>query len=125
LTWRVEFDKHDWASDHVISIYRLVEIYRNYRRLEDAQNGAQLGAYAVNFKGKSIDEAPTPSRTEGKKDTPTCYCREVHWFHGCPYINELARLKDWKPDEATAKKVEERIASAPDWIKSKIEKLRQ
>ena len=126
LTWRVEFDKHKWASDHVTSIYRLVEIYRNYRRLETAQNSRDYhSANAISLQGKSVDEAPpTLSRTEGKKDTPTCYCRDVHWFQSCPYINKLVRPKDWKPDKATAKRVEERIASAPDWIKSKIEKLR-
>ena len=78
--------------------------------------------------GAPKDEAPkaptTPTLTAQKKDTPTCYCRDVHWFQDCPYINELARPKDWKPDKVTAKKVEERIASALDWIKSKIEKLR-
>jgi hypothetical protein len=124
LTWRVEFDKHDWAEDHVISISRLVEIYRNYRRLEAAQqkNRDQFGANAASFKDEAA-KAPTSSR---KKDTPTCYyCEDSHWFPGCPYINELARPKDWKPDRATAKKVEERIASAPPWYKQKIEMIRK
>jgi len=85
LTWRVKFNKHDWAKDHVISISRLVEIYRNYQRLETAQDSRdQLSINAVNFKGKSINGAPkgkaptTPTLTAQKKDTPTCYCREVH-----------------------------------------------
>ena len=37
----------------------------------------------------------------------------------------MVRSKDWKPDTATAKKVEERIASATEWTKSKIEKIRK
>lgn len=88
----------------------------------------------MSFQGESIgkapkvDEAPkapTPSRTARKNDTPTCYCEDVHWFQDCPYINESVQSKDWKPDKATAKKVEEKIASAPDWLKQKIEKIRE
>ena len=77
------------------------------------------------FKGKPPNGAPTPFRMVGKKDAPIYYCGDVYWFQGCPYINVSAQSKDWKPDEATAEKVEEKIASALDWIKSKIEKLRQ
>lgn len=91
----------------------------------------------MSFQGKLIDEAPkdeapkdkapttTPSRTARKKDTPPCYCGAVHWFQDCPYINESVRSKDWKSDKATAKKVEEKIANASDWTKSKIEKIRK
>ena len=77
----------------------------------------------MTFKGEPADR--TSSRTVGKKDTPTCYCGDVHWIQGCPFINESARLKDWKPDKAIAKKVEEKIASALEWVKLKIEKIRQ
>ena len=30
LMWRVEFNKHDWAKDHMISIHQLANIYQNY-----------------------------------------------------------------------------------------------
>ena len=98
--WRVEFNKYNWASNYITSINRLVEIYRNYRQLETAQNSRdQLSSNTVNFKGKSINgalknEAPkaftTPTLITQKKDTLTCYYREVYQFQDYPYINKLA-----------------------------------
>jgi len=97
LTWRVEFDKHDWASDHVILIYRLVEIYRNYRRLETAQqeNRAQFSANAVTFKGEPADD-PKPKPESSKEDSrkepkEPCVCGGRHPYYICWYLNEVNR----------------------------------
>jgi hypothetical protein len=100
----MKLDSDDTLSD----LYKIVEFFRNNRRLSNAQKGLAIyGAFPTSFKGQSID------KNESKKKNP-CLCGEIHRYKDCPYLMESARTKDWKSNPNIQKKIDKMLWKYPN-----------
>ena len=87
-----------------VTFFELIEYFRESHRLSMAQKGrASSGAFTATFQGQPADDT-----TEEKKLSP-CLCGIEHRYKDCPYLNELVRPKDWKPDLNLQKQIDEKL----------------
>jgi len=108
----------------------MMEYFRNDCRLINAQKDASHSAFAAFFQGKFIDgessdetntnaTSKTNSKSEDKRPRQ-CICGAEHSFKKCFYIVKSVWPKDWKPDPAIQKQVEEKIKNRLQRMKSAI-----
>jgi hypothetical protein len=128
--WKIEIQKSQAQGEELPSLYKMVEYFRNDRRLFNAlnQEGATHSAFTASFpgsiNGKSTDETiatPEPSGTRPKQ----CICGAEHQFKDCLYIVECLRPEDWEPDSAIQEQVEERIQEGSQKMKLAIKWARK
>jgi|SRR5271169_1606272 len=95
------------SGDALPDLYKIVELFRNNRRLYNAQKGlATHRAFPTSFQGQSID------KNESKKKSPYL-CGEVHRYKDCSCLIKSARTKDWKPNPNIQKKIDEKLRKYP------------
>ena len=57
--WKNELNKREWEKKMLPTFFKLVEIYRNYRRTELAQRGGtSRGSFGVTFKDELLNSKP-------------------------------------------------------------------
>jgi hypothetical protein len=106
----------------------MIEYFRNDRRLLNAQKGTPYGAFAASYQGKSLDdEKPDESKfnlnskPSGNDRKPKqCLCGKEHSFKECYYLVNSIRPKDWKPDQAIQKQVDEKVKKGSQRMKAAI-----
>ena len=85
-------EKQD-AGEALPDLYKMVELFRNNRRLANAQKGLPShSAFAATYQGKTLDSDNT--KTDGKPTFKrSCLCGVEHQFKDCPYLVESIRAK--------------------------------
>lgn len=100
------------------TLYKLIEKFRNHRRIHDASKEISQGAFAT-FKDEEQQK-----ETAGQKKNRPCLCGEDHRFAYCPYLVETARPEGWSPDETIQKLIEEKIKNS-EKLRETIDKARE
>ena len=117
----MRIQKKQDAGETVPDLYKMVKLFCNNWRLTNAQKAASHGAFAAAYQGKSLenlDDVKTDTKTDAKKKP--CVCGEDHQFKDCSYLIESVRVKDWKPDPAIQKQIDEKLENASSRMKSAI-----
>ena len=129
--WKIKFQMLEWKRKTLPSFFKLVEIYRNYRRMELAQKGKPpQRSFAVTFKEESTESSnskPESSADEKKKEgrpALRCLCGKRHYYNQCWYIAESTRPSGWRPNDKIQKKVDDKIANATPEKKARIEQIK-
>ena len=100
--WTINIQMKLDNGDALPNLYKIVELFRNNRRLSNAQKGlATHGAFPATFQGQLI-------KNDSEKKPP-CLCGGHHWYKECPYLIESIRIKDWKPNPSIEKKIDEKL----------------
>lgn len=91
------------SGEALPDLYKIVELFRNNRRFSNAQKGhATHRAFPASFQGHTID------KTKPEKRSP-CLCGDDHRYKDCLYLVESNRTKDWKPNLAIQKQIDEKL----------------
>src|SRR5271170_1633720 len=81
--WTINIQMKLDSGDALPDLYKIVELFRNNRRLSNAQKGlATHGAFPASFQGQSIE------KNEPEKNEP-CLCGEIHRYKDCPSYEGL------------------------------------
>jgi hypothetical protein len=125
--WMMRVQEKQDAGETLPDLYKIVELFRNNRRLVNAQKGLPShSAFPATYQGKPLSSSDNTSKTDGK---PTfrrpCLCGIEHQFKDCPYIVESIRTKDWKPDPAIQKQIDEKLEDASPRMKTSIKWARK
>jgi hypothetical protein len=125
--WRINIQATQSKGEALPSLYKMIEYFRNDRRILNAQKGASHGAFGASYQGKPLDgnadESKSNSNTKpsGNDRKPKhCLCGKEHPFKDCYYLVESIRPKDWKPDPAIQKQVEEKAKEGSPRMKAAI-----
>jgi hypothetical protein len=106
------------SGDALPDLYRIVELFRNNRRLLNAQEGlATHRAFPATFQGQSID------KNESKKKS-LCLCGGDHRCEDRPYLVESARTEDWQPDANIQEQIDTKLRNS-EYLCALIDKLRK
>jgi hypothetical protein len=113
--WRISIQKKQAAGKETLDLYKLIELFRNDRRLADAhsQKGGSHSAFAASFQGKSLENSDSATTVTDKGKKP-CLCGVQHRFRDCPYLIESIRPKDWKPDLTIQKQIDDKLRKRPN-----------
>jgi hypothetical protein len=116
--WMINIQVKLDTGDTIPDLYKIVELFRNNRRLINAQEGlATHGVFPASFQGQSID------KNESKKKSP-CLCGEDHRYKDCPYLMESARTEDWQPDTNIQEQIDTKLRNS-EYLRTLIDKLRK
>ena len=101
------------------TLYKIVKVYRNYRRQSMAHKSAKAmqAAFPATLQGQPLDEngytqqpkTESPSNHQSKSKKSPCLCGEEHQFRNYPYLIESKRSNDWKADPDVEKKIQDKI----------------
>src|SRR5947209_4048654 len=95
----------------------LVALRKRVAHTDNAQKGrASQGTFPASYQGQSLqpensddkksdDKKSDDKKTDDKKSKGLCLCGADHRFKACPYLIELIRSKNWKPDPAIQKQI--------------------
>ena len=128
------------GGEDLLDIYKLIELFRNIRRIENVSEKALASSHSVFliFQGSSDDKIDANANTNldtrqdarscGKIDdkaplTPYIY-RLKHYYNEYYYLVEVKRPKNQKPKEKIQRKIQEKLANDPrltSRIKSKTQ----
>ena len=104
-------------------LFKLIEKFRNHIRLRDVKkipNTTDNSAFSVSRTSSSESKSRITFRGNSSK-LGLCFCDRTHWWSDCYYLNEKIRSTDWKSNEKTQKKIDEKL-NEPE-IKAKVEKV--
>lgn len=91
---------------------KISNIFLRSHHADRASHGKSI--FATSFQGKdekgdaTADSATGSGESKSTNKPPKCLCNQRHYFGDCPYLNPLCREEEWKADEATQKKVEDK-----------------
>jgi len=122
--WIIELQRQADIGQNTVDLYKIVEFYRNYRRLSNAQKGrATHGAFPAAFQGQNQDSDRRSDGKRGKKRSQ-CLCGEEHRYRDCPYLMETRRPADWKPDPAIQSQIEQALQQS-EKLRSIVDGIRK
>ena len=105
-------------------LFRLIEKFRNHIRLRNVKkifNITDNSAFSVLTKVSSSESKFRIIFRNNSSKFESCFCDRTHWWSDCYYLNEKIRSTDWKSNEKTQKKVDEKLNESE--IKAKVEKV--
>ena len=113
--WMIKIETKTKKGKKLPDLHELIEYFRNDRRLTDATKGRiPQEVFNATFQGNT-----TPGQSQ--KD---CVCGEKHLFPECLYLIETLRPKDWKPDPAIQKQIEEKLKKIPK-LKKAVKRIQK
>ena len=101
--WRNELQRLKWKKERLPTLYDIIEVYRNHRRLDSVQKvRSQHGSYAASFKGELINKPRSEDKSETKPEadslradkkewTKPCLCGMPRPYRNCYYLIESIR----------------------------------
>jgi hypothetical protein len=119
--WMVNLQTQEADGEPLPDFYRIVELFRNHQRLSNAQKGrASQSTFTASFQEQSLQGENSLDLNNKKK---LCLCGMEHRFKACPYLIESIRPKDWKPDQAVQKNIDEKLKNSR--LKAAVERAQK
>ena len=120
--WLNDIQKQQDKGEELPDLYKIVELFRNTRWLNDARENTSRGIFAATYQEKPLENENSNAKTKKKHQ---CLCGLEHPFRDCCYIVECIREKDWKPDPAIQTQVDKKLKDPSPKLKSAVEAARK
>src|SRR5881396_616156 len=108
--WKICIQSLEQLVEDVPDIYQILEHFRNYIWIENAEKGqTAYGAFVSSFQGQKLGKKEDEDSKKQEKEPKPCLCGKLHRFRNCYYIVSILKPATWKLDPALQKQIDAKI----------------